>query len=104
MLLVRIVIGKVAQMERLADVLRNVPIVQDDQSWNCVIWAKHAIRALRADGNALGTSELDWSIVRDAATELCRNKRAQHRFDGAGNFDMLRPATYDLLEGKELIA
>ncbi|KAH6664026.1 hypothetical protein B0J14DRAFT_621330 [Halenospora varia] len=73
--------------KRLESMLRQVPIKQGEPRWNCVIWVKEALEALGADGKALGTGD----------------KKNEHRFDGKGNFDMSKPATYSLLDGEEMI-
>ena len=103
MLLVRLVIGKVEKRNRFEQILRSIPIVQGDDQWNCVIWVKEALERLKADGKAIGTSQLDWKMVRDAAMDYVQKKREQHRFDAGAGFDMSKPATFDLLEGKETI-
>jgi hypothetical protein len=103
MLLVRIMIGKVEKTDRLVNTLRKVPIKQGESGWNCVIWVKEALEALRADRKALGTSSTDWQYVRDTAMWYIGKKKNEHRFDGLANFDVKQPATYDLLEGKETI-
>ncbi|OQE85797.1 hypothetical protein PENNAL_c0023G00891 [Penicillium nalgiovense] len=86
MLLVRIMVGK------------------GRPGWNCVAWVKEALETLQADNKALGTSMLEWSIVRNVAIAYCQRKKDQHRFDGQGNFDMRKAPTYDLLQQKETIA
>lgn len=67
MLLVRVIIGKVKNNERLVNVLRTTPIRQGDSSWNCVVWVKEALEGLKADGKALGTCVIEWNRVRDGA-------------------------------------
>ncbi|KAL8923767.1 MAG: hypothetical protein Q9208_004415 [Pyrenodesmia sp. 3 TL-2023] len=103
MLLVRIVVGKVTSNDRLQAALRSVPIVQGDESWNCVAWVRQALEAVKADGKAVGTSQLEWETVRRAALDYVQGKKDAHRFDGLGDFDMSKTATYDLLEGKEIV-
>lgn len=103
MLLVRIMIGKVKERSRLAVILRNTPIRQDQPGWNCVLWIKEALERVKEDGKALGTSVLEWEKVRDGAMKYCQIKREEHRFDSQGNFDMRLAATYDLIEQKETI-
>ncbi|MCJ1246431.1 hypothetical protein MMC30_003638 [Trapelia coarctata] len=103
MLLVRIMIGKVADVERAVSILRSVPVVQGSQTWNCVVWVKNALEGLQADGKAMGTSKLEWRVVRDAAMRYCQHKRDQHRFDGTTSVDTSKAPTYDLLEGREAI-
>lgn len=105
MLLARILVGKVADKERLIHLLRSVPVVQGDKSWTCVSWVKHALESLRADGRALGTSKVDWDTVGDAAIKYCQEKKDQGRYDVSRPevFDMKKAATFDLLEGRETI-
>ena len=106
MLLARITVGKVADKERLMNVLRGVPVVQADNTWTCVSWVKHALETVRADGRALGTSKVDWDTVGVAALRYCQEKKDQGRYDGSrpGVFDMTKAATFDLLEGRETIS
>lgn len=103
MLLVRIVIGKVADGNRLVEILHKTPIRQDQPGWNCVAWVKDALERLQMDKKALGTSVIEWNKVRNKAMEYCQQKKDQHRFDGQGNFDMKKAPTYDLIEQKEII-
>ncbi|KAG4441311.1 hypothetical protein IFR05_003239 [Cadophora sp. M221] len=103
MLLVRIMVGKVESTERLVNILRNVPIRQGLEDWNCVSWVHEALEAVAADDKALGTHRVDWQAVRDASMWYVGEKKAQHRWDGSGDFDVKYAATYDLLAKKETI-
>lgn len=103
MLLVRIMVGKVADGNRLVRILRNTPIRQGQAGWNCVSWVNEALERLKFDPKALGTSVVEWEKVRSGAMEYCQRKKDQHRFDGQGNFDMRKIPTYDLMERKEII-
>lgn len=102
-ILVRVVIAKVTDRDRLISILRSVPVVQNDPEWNCVIWVKGALEALQKDGKATGTAKLDWQKVRDFVMDYVQRKKDGHRFDVKGNFQMRWPATYDLLEDEEVI-
>lgn len=51
----------------------------------------------------VGTSNTDWSTIRDTAMHYVEGKKAQHRFDGKGNFDLSKVATWDMLERKGLV-
>lgn len=101
MLLARVIVAKVTNVERLQAALRSVPVVQGDESWNCVSWVKNALEAVKVDGKAVGTSNLDWEVVRRTAKEYVQGKKDAHRYDGLGNFDMTRAPTYDLLVGRD---
>lgn len=103
MLLVRICVGKVEKNSRLKEILRNVPIRDSVAGWNCVYWVVEALKRLQEDGKAMGTSELDWTKLKNTAMAYIERKKQEHRFDGRGSFDMSKPATYDLLEGAETI-
>lgn len=103
MLLVRVVIGKIENGNRLVEILRNTPIRQGQPGWNCVGWVKEALEKLKVDPKALGTSIVEWEKVRGEAMNYCQRKKDQHRFDGQGNFDMRKVPTYDLMERKEII-
>lgn len=81
----------------------DVPIRDSVASWNCVYWVVEALKRLQEDGKAIGTSELDWTKLRNTAMAYIERKKQEHRFDGRGSFDMSKPATYDLLEGAETI-
>ncbi|MCJ1437621.1 hypothetical protein MMC27_007008 [Xylographa pallens] len=105
MLLVRVIIGKVVDTQGLRRVMHNIQVQNNNPAWNCVAWIKDALVKL-AEGNIMGTSQLDWQTVRDTALRYIEEKRAQHRFDGKaqkGQFDIRKPATFDLLTGKEVI-
>ncbi|PGH03434.1 hypothetical protein AJ80_08682 [Polytolypa hystricis UAMH7299] len=102
MLLVRIMVGKVADGNRLVEILRNMPIRQQP-GWHCVSWVKEALEMLKADTKALGTGVIEWDKARNEAMDYCQPKRDQHRFDGQGTFDMRKVPTYDMMERKEIV-
>lgn len=102
-LLIGLLVAKITDRDRLLQVLRNVPVVQNDPTWNCVVWVREALSALQKNGRAVDTSELDWQTVRDTTMAYCQKKKDAHRFDGKVKFDMTKPATCDLLEKKETI-
>lgn len=102
MLLVRVMVGKVADGNQLVESLRSTPIRQAQPGWNCVSWVKEALEKLKADTKALGTSVIEWERVRSEAMGYCQRKKDQHRFDGQGNFDMSKVPTFDLMERKEI--
>lgn len=103
MLLVRIMVGKVADGIRLVEILRRTPIRQGQPGWNCVFWVKEALETIKRDGKAVGTSVIEWDKVRNQAMGYCQHKKDQHRFDGRGNFDMRKVPTFDLMSLKEVI-
>lgn len=103
MLLVRVLIAKVEKKDQLETILRNTPIREDVVGWNCVGWVQEALQRLHANGEVLGTSITEWTVIRDTAMHYCQQKKDEHRFDGQGDFDMTKAATYDLILRKETI-
>jgi hypothetical protein len=53
-------------MGRLAEMIHGTSVQQGNAGWNCVSWAQQALQALKFNGHTLGTSVVDWKIVRDA--------------------------------------
>ncbi|KAA8618942.1 hypothetical protein A1F94_005562 [Pyrenophora tritici-repentis] len=80
-LLVRVLIAKVENKDRLQSILRNTPFKQGVVGWNCVAWVQEALQSLEADGKALGTGVTEWTKVKTSAMEYCQRKREEHRFD-----------------------
>ncbi|OAG38276.1 hypothetical protein AYO21_07502 [Fonsecaea monophora] len=102
-LLIRVVIGKVVDMERLLDTIRNVPLVQNDRMWRCCTWCADVLAALERDGQALGTAVLDWKRIQKVARHYAGEKTAQGRFDAGHSMDKPKP-TWDMLKDKETVA
>jgi hypothetical protein len=103
MIMARILIAKIESKDRLAQVLRQIPIRQGQEGWNCVLWIKEALSKLQVSTNVIGRSVLEWEVVRNAAMSYCQKKKDQHRFDGEGKFDTTRVATFDLIQGRETV-
>lgn len=103
MIMVRILVAKIESRDRLAQLLRHIPIRQGQQGWNCVAWIKEALEQLQISTNVIGTSVVEWEAAHDAAMSYVQNKRDQHRFDGKGSFGTTRVPTFDLIQGQETI-
>jgi hypothetical protein len=103
MILVRALIAKVEHSERLAQLVRPIPIRQGQEGWNCVSWVREALSELQKSKKIIGTSMMEWQAVRDVAMQFCQQKKDAHRFDGKGNFDTSQVATFDLIQKKETI-
>jgi hypothetical protein len=101
MLLCRIIIGKVEDIDRLRSIFQRTPIRAGTPGWNCVEWVKEAVESAMRDGKALATSAKNWREVRNAAMWYVEKKKADHRFDGTKVYDNTKAATWDLLENSE---
>ncbi|KAL9567436.1 hypothetical protein ACKAV7_008386 [Fusarium commune] len=56
-LLARIVIAKIEDEDRLVEIIRNTPVVQNDPNWRCRTWVAQALSRIAQDGMATGTAE-----------------------------------------------
>ncbi|KAK8044659.1 hypothetical protein PG993_004683 [Apiospora rasikravindrae] len=71
-LLVRVMIAKVNDKDRLQEVFRGIPTRPSIPGWNCVGWVKEAVEALASDPRALGTCAKDWvGFDEGRCNELC---------------------------------
>ncbi|KAK3317914.1 hypothetical protein B0H66DRAFT_219913 [Apodospora peruviana] len=102
-LLVRITVAKITDEARLIEIFRSVPVVQNDPNWRCRTWLAQALAAIAADGTAVGTSVLDWATIEQKARQYAAQKTAEGRYGSGANLSVARP-TFDLMEGKEVIA
>lgn len=102
MLLVRVLIGKIHDTQRLDAILSRVPIRGGISGWNCVYWIKEALAILEGDGKSLGTHVTDWTKVRDTIMHYCERKKNQGRFQPP-NYDSQRVPTYDLTRQVETV-
>lgn len=75
MVLVRILIAKIEDIDRLAQLLRQIPIRQEQQGWNCVLWIKEALSELQTSANIMGTNVLEWKAVRSAACPIASRRK-----------------------------
>ena len=104
MLLVRIVVAKITNLERLEAVFRDIPIRRQESGYNCITWVQEALEAAMKDDGALGTRVENWDSVRDQAMRYVAEKKAHHRFDGLSKErHVSRPATWDMLQDKETL-
>lgn len=104
MLLVRVMIGKVKEMEQLRSIFQDTPIRPEIEGWNCVEWIKESFIKVIQDGKALGRCATSWEEVRDTAMCYVADKKASHRFDGTVSYDSTLVPTWDMLAGAELIS
>ncbi|KAI5923093.1 hypothetical protein F4810DRAFT_720503 [Camillea tinctor] len=102
MLLARVVIAKIKDVDRLKSVFQSTPIRPEVPGWNCVGWVEEAFRKAMEDGDALGRAADSWKAVRDAAMWYVEKKKSEHRFDGQRQYDQSKAATWDIFQGKEI--
>lgn len=103
MILVRIVVGKVKNRDRLRAALRRTPVRSEVPGWNCVEWVKEAFLEASNDAEAMGKTVGGWDLLRDAAMWYVEKKKAEHRFDGIGQFDQTKVSTWDMFSSREIV-
>lgn len=62
-LLARVLVGKIEDEARVIEIIRGVALVKNDIDWRCRDWMIAVLAALAADGQALGRSFMDWTII-----------------------------------------
>ncbi|KAF2207314.1 hypothetical protein CERZMDRAFT_115308 [Cercospora zeae-maydis SCOH1-5] len=87
-LLARFAIAKVQDEKRLVEILRSIPVIQENPSWRC--------RTL-----AVGTAVLDWQKIEPAARKFVEGKKAAGRHNDVNQMQQARP-TFDLIQGREV--
>ncbi|KJZ75707.1 hypothetical protein HIM_04864 [Hirsutella minnesotensis 3608] len=104
MLLIRIVVGKIMDHDRLEQIFRTVPLRTEEPDWNCVLWMEDAFQRVLDDGHAIASNVPTWDSVRRKALWYVSHKKEAHRFDGKDSsiiFDPMKPATWDMLTDTE---
>ena len=102
MLLARLVIAKVIDERRLVEIIRSVPLVQNDPNWRCRTWVADVLSRVAMDGGSVGTAELSWSRIERVAREYVGRKTAEGRY-GRGTDPTKPKPTWNMLEGKEVV-
>jgi len=102
-LLARIVIAKVEDQNRLAEIFRNTPVTQNDPNWRCRTWVKEVLSRIAQDGKAVGSAELDWDKIEGLARGYVGKKTAEGRYAKADELLLPKP-TWDMLERKEVVS
>jgi hypothetical protein len=80
-LLTSIPIGEIVDMDNLLEILRDIPIRQEDVEWNCVTWIRQALDDLSHDSSAIKLEAIgrDWPKLRDSVMEAAAQKAAQYQ-------------------------
>lgn len=102
MMLTRILIGKVKDLDRLRFSLRRTPIQQDVKAWNWIDWVEAAFYEITQDYGNLETCVTKWEILRDTVMRYIELKKLAHRFDGTRAYDFTKVPTWDMLQGAEV--
>lgn len=101
-MLVRMMVGKIADKRRFYNVVYGVPVDEDNiDAYRNKAWLFEALTALRdAEDGIMGkSSRLDWLEVSELIKSLCSKRAAAGRFDGCHDMNVPRPA-FDLIEGR----
>lgn len=100
--LIHITIAEVDDHAKLVGVFERVNIPQGDPNFNCRTWVRDAIRAV-SHARCLGRRSVDWETIEKKAFEYVATKRDLGRWRKEGPWEIRRPATWDLIEGRETV-
>lgn len=104
MILVRVTVAKVLDMELLEDVLRSMPAPDEREGESCCSWVRRAFEALHEEPGCLKSylRPSDWKDVERTAREFCRIKRRRMRHADAEQLQMLDSiSTWNFWEDRE---
>jgi len=109
--LVRVLLGKVADEAKFDEIVRQVPIrwgQEGYERWTCKAWIREALERLAQGGVLCDGAVTEWERVHDRALEYVETKKAQHRFGGGppGHCDGYRDdvvPTFDLMLDREIV-
>ncbi|VUC32090.1 unnamed protein product [Clonostachys rosea] len=102
MMVGRILIGDVCDVDRLRSILQEVRFRPDIRGWNWVMWMRDAFEELMRQRKVLGRSVKSWAIIQVTAMQYVEEKKAAHRFDGTVGYSMDLTPTWDMLRGVEV--
>lgn len=97
-----LVIAKATGGQRLLDIPRSIPAIQDNPKYRCWTWVALALEAIKADGKRVGTAVPDQTEIETTAREYVAQKRQGGRC-AAGNMRLPKP-TLDTLGGRETVS
>ncbi|KAF5687169.1 hypothetical protein FDENT_5493 [Fusarium denticulatum] len=103
MILTRVLIGKVKDLDRLRFRLRHTPIQQEVKAWNWIDWIEAAFYEITQDCSNLETCVMKWEVLRDTVMRYIELKTLAHRFDGTRAYDFTKVPTWDMFRGAEVI-
>ena len=100
-LLVRITVAKVVDLAKLEKTLSRVPVA-GYRGFTCRTWVADAVTTLDQDGS-LGTKCTgSWNAIQDFATCYVKGKKGDGRWRTQGKWNPALPATFSLIEDKEI--
>lgn len=100
-LLVRLLIAKIKDTTRLADIFRTTPTSQEVTNDACRMWCELAFDAAVYDPVALGTVRGDWNWVWSFAAEYADSKVASDAESNTLQARVPKP-TWDMLNREEI--
>lgn len=99
MLLIRVMIGKVKDRNRLESLLRNIPVRPEVVGRNRAAWVKEALELALRDKSVLrNPKNFNWDGIRDTVMWYAKRKRAEHRLDET------KVPTWDMIDGVERVS
>lgn len=104
-LLARVLVAKVDDKKKLAEVFKNVEVKGSVAGWNCRAWAKAAWQAAVESG-ALSSNKkhthLTWAQIEEKTKEYVAEKKLEGRYGTGQDMNAPKP-TFDMLQDKETL-
>ncbi|KYK59830.1 hypothetical protein DCS_00964 [Drechmeria coniospora] len=100
-MLVRLLVGKIEDMDRLVTMTRTTPIPQNDPYFRSYDWVATVLERVDADGTVVGDAVLDWETIEMTARRFIETKALQGRF-GREALGLPQPM-WSMLEDREVL-
>ncbi|KAI9740083.1 MAG: hypothetical protein M1818_004834 [Claussenomyces sp. TS43310] len=102
-ILVAVVLGELRDADLAARLFAEVPVIQDDPNFNCVIWVQRALSEVYQAKILLTTPIFDWDKIQKTALQYVTTKKQQGRFMSDWRGDSSRVPTFDMVLGQETV-
>ena len=101
-ILVRVFLGEVRRVDIAERLFAEVPVIQDDSTFNCITWVQQALFRLNEDVKVGTRVPFDWDNIQNITLEYVNKKKQQGRFETGWDGDSSRVPTLDMMSSKEM--
>lgn len=102
-ILVRVLLGELPRVDVAERIFAEIPVIQDDSTFNCIIWVQQALSRLNQAKIAGAGVVFDWDSIEKTALEFVQKKKHQGRYGTDWKGDSSEVATFDMQVGREMV-
>lgn len=101
-ILVRVLLGEVRRVDLSERLFAEVPVIQNDPTFNCVTWVHHALLQLMDSTIVRTSTRLHWDNIQRTTLDYVNTKKQQGRFETGWDGDSSRVPTVDMEPSREI--